>query len=240
MRQIIVVSIGLILWITGISFAYRDDYPPYKFKDGPPAHLNIKPLVKGEGDYNSKDGLVVVHLREPKPFEVEFSLKVGKATLVSTDQDTEWFPSTVFQADLEGNGLDDFIVFYNSRGPGLGGCQDRVEIYLRKKNGGFEKISYDTFDAGIEDFIGPDKEGKYKIIITGFYQDGRHSYFSYNIYEFGSYQLVNADTKIRGFPRFVQYTYKKNDKDTGRLTQQERHLQTKDKNGSIHYEDMLP
>ena len=238
--KITVFVIGLLLWVDGTSFAYWDSYPPYRFKDGSPTHLNVRPLVDGEGDYKSRDASIVVHLKERKPFEVEFSIKVGKATLVASDQHMEWFPSAVFQADLDGNGLDDFIVFYNSRGPGLGGCQDRVEIYLRKKNGGFEKISYDTFDAGIEDFIGPDKEGKYKIIITGFYQDGRHSYFSYNIYEFGSYQLVNADTKIRGFPRFVQYTYKKNDKDTGRLTQQERHLQTKDKNGSIHYEDMLP
>ena len=238
MRRTIVVSISLILWATGVSFGYRADYPPYKFKDGPPAHLNIKPLVSGEGDYKSKDGLVVVHLKEPKPFEVEFSLKVGKTTLVSSNKDMEWFPSAVFQVDLDNNGLNDFIVIYNSRGPGLGAHHDRVEIFLRKSKGGFEKISYDTFDAGIEDFIGPDKEGRYKVIITGFYQGDRHSYFSYNIYEFGSYQLVNADAKIRGFPKFVQYTYKKNDQDTERLTQQEKHLHTKEKYGSVQYEDI--
>ena len=227
--------IGLLLWVAGTSFGYWSNYPPHRFKDGPPAHLNVIPLVDGEGDYKSRDASIVVHLKERKPFEVEFSLKVGKATLVASDQHMEWFPSAVFQADLDGNGLDDFIVFYNSRGPGLGGHQDRVEIYLRKDSGGFEKISYDTFDAGIEDFIGPDKEGRYKVIIMGFYEgNDRHNYFTYNVYEFRDYRLVNADAKVK----FVRYTYKNNDQDAERVTQKERLLHTKEKNGSIHYENM--
>ena len=198
-----------------MSFAYRDDYPPYEFKDGPLSHLNVKPLVSGEGDYESKDSLVAVHLRERKPFQIDFFVKVGKTTLVSSNQEMDWFPSAVFQADLDGDGLDDFIVIFNSRGPGLGGHQDRVEIYLKKNNGGFEKISYDTFDAEIEDFIGPDKDGKYKVIITGFYQGDKHNYFTYDIYEFKGYRLVNADAKVKGFPKFVRYTYKNNDQDAG-------------------------
>ena len=103
--------------------------------------------------------------------------------------------------------------------------------------GGFEKISYYTFDAGIEDFIGPDKNGKYKVIITGFYQGNRHNYISYNIYEIKNYHLINADAKVKGFPKFIWYSNKPNDKDSGSLTQQERHLHAKEKNNSIHYEE---
>ena len=235
MKRIIAISIGLILCVTGVSFGYRADYPPFQFKNGPPAHLNIKPLVDGEGDYKSKDGSVVVHLKESKPFEVEFSLKVGKTTLVSSDQDTEWFPSAVFQADLNSDGRNDFIVIYHSRGPGLGMHHDKVEIYLGKKKGCFEKISYDTFDAGIEDFIGPDRQGRYKVIITGFYEGNKHNYFTYDIYEFRGDRLINADAKVKGFPKFIRYTHKKNDQDTKCLTQQERILHTEKKNGSIHY-----
>ncbi len=237
-RNITVLAVCLLLWETSISFAYRNDYPPYRFKDGPPAHLNIKPLVSGEGDYKSKDGLVIVHLKEPKPFEIEFFLKVGKTTLASSYKDMEWFPSAVFQTYLNNDTRNDFIVIYHSRGPGLGMHHHRVEIYLRKSSGGFEKISYDTFDAGIEDFIGPDKEGKYKVIITGFYQGDRHSYFSYNAYEFQDYRMVNADAKVEGFPKFIQYTYKNNDQDTELLTQRERLLHTKAKDRSIEYEDI--
>ena len=236
MIRIMIVGIGLILWVTGVSFGYWDSYPPYEYKNGPPTHLNAKPLVDGDTtDYKSKDGSVVVHLRERKSFEVEFYLKAGNTTLVSSNKNMEWFPCKIFQADLDGNGLDDFIVFYNSRGPGLGGHQDRVEIYLRKDSGGFEKISYDTFDAGIEDFIGPDKEGRYKVIIMGFYEgNDRHNYFTYNVYEFRDYRLVNADAKVK----FVRYTYKNNDQDAERVTQKERLLHTKEKNSSIHYEDI--
>ena len=235
--------IALVIFFMGLSlsstsFAYRDDYPPYRFKDGPQAHLNVKPLVSDEGDYKSEDESVSVHLKEPKPFEVEFSLKVGKTTLVSSNKDMEWFPSAVFQADLDNDGRNDFIVIYASRAPGLGGCQNRVEIYLTKQSGGFGKISYYAFDAGIEDFIGPDKEGRYKVIITGFYQGGRHNYFTYNVYEFKGYRLVNADAKVKGFPKFVWYSNKPNDKNAGRLTQKERLQHTKEKGSSIHYEDI--
>jgi hypothetical protein len=157
--------------------------------------------------------------------------------LVSPDQDMEDFPYEVYKADLTHNGRDDFIVFYSSRGPGLGSHRGRVEIYLRNKIG-FEKISYDAFDAGIEDFIGPDKEGKYKVIIEGFYQGDRHNYFSYNVYEFKNYRLVNADKKVKGFPKFVQYKIKNNDQDTVLLTSNERLQNTKEKDHSIHYEDI--
>jgi len=214
MRKIIVFTIGLLLWATGISFAYRDDYPPFEFKDGPPTHLNIKPLVSGEGDYKSKDGSVVVHLREAKLFEVEFFLKVGKTMLASSGQQMEGFPCSVYQADLDGNGLDDYIVFYNYRGTGLALCLDKVEIYLRKNNGTFKKIAYDTFNAGLEDFIGPDEKGRYKVIVTGFYEGSdRHNYFTYHIFEFKNYKLVNADSKVKGFPKCIWYTFRKNDQD---------------------------
>ena len=238
MRRIAIVSIGLVLWITGISFAYRNDYPPYRFKDDSPVHLNVKPLVSGEGNYKSKDKSVVVHLKEAKPFDVKFFLKVGKTILISSNQNMEWFPSAVFQVDLNNDSHNDFIVMYASRTPGLGGCQNRVEIYLRKNSGGFQKIAYNCLDAGIEDFAGPDKDGKYKIIITGFYEGDKHNYFTYNIYEFKNYRLTNADAKIERFPKFVQYTYKKNDQDTGRLTQQERLLHAKKKDNSICYKDI--
>lgn len=222
-----------------MSFGYRDDYPPYEFKEGPPSHLDVRPLVDGEGDFRSKDGSVVIRLKEPKPYKVEFSLQVGKTILASSGQNMEGFPCSVYQVDMDGNGLNDFIVFYNYRGPGLGMHHDKVEIYLGKNAGGFEKISYDIFDAGIEDFIGPDRQGRCRVIITGFYEGDRHNYVSYNIYEFRNYRLVNADAKVAGFPKFVQYTYEKNDKDAKRLTEQERRMHTKVKNSSIHYENIL-
>jgi len=210
-KKITVLAIGLLLWTAGKSFGYLSDYPPYKFKDGPLTHLNVKPLVSGEGDYKSKDGSVVVYLKEPKSYEVKFLLKVDKTILVSSNKDMEWFPSVVFQTDLNNDGHNDFIVIYNSRGPGLGGHQDKVEIYLGKKSG-FENISYFTLDAGIEDFIGPGKNGEYRVIKVEFYEgDDRHNYFVYHIFEFRNYRMVNVDKKVKGFPKHIKYTYRNND-----------------------------
>ena len=75
-----ILFMGISLLSLQVSFGYWEDYPPYKFKEAPPVHLNVKPLVSGEGDYD--DGSVVVNLKEPKPFEVEFSIKAGKTMLV--------------------------------------------------------------------------------------------------------------------------------------------------------------
>ena len=129
-------------------------------------------------------------------------------------------------------------MFYNYRGPGLGGHKDRVEIYLRKNEGGFEKVAYDTFDAGAKDFIEPDPDGRLEVIITGFYEGNRHNYITYNIYEFKNYRLVNADAKVKGFPKFVQYTYKNNDQDAVRITAKERLLHTWGKSSSISYKEI--
>ena len=47
------------------AYAYLDKYPPYKFKDGPPKHLEANTIVDYENpEYKSKDGKVYVHLSE--------------------------------------------------------------------------------------------------------------------------------------------------------------------------------
>ena len=223
---------------TGLSLAYWDNYPPYKFKSNRLPYLNVKPLVMNNKDYKSKDGSVAVHLSEPKLFEVEFFLKVNNIILASSDQKINGFPCAVFQADLDNNGLDDFIMVYNYRGSGLAAHQDRVELYLRKDKDSFERVSYDTFDAGLDDFIGPDKGGRCKVIITGFYQGDKHNYISYNIYEFKNYRLVNADAKVKGFPKFIRYTNMPNDEDTVRLNVKERLLHSQEKGSSISYKEI--
>jgi hypothetical protein len=216
------------------------DYPPYSFKEGPQLHLNVKPLVElsGMSDYKSKDGLVTAHLKEPRLFDVDFYLKAGKTLLACRGKTVDAFPCAIYKADLDNNGLEDFIIFYNYRGCGLGAHQDKVEIFLKKNSGGYRKISYDTFDAGLEDFIGPGTDGKYKIIMTGFYNADRHNYFSYNIYEFKSYRLVNSDSSAKGFPKFIWYTNRANDKNTAQLTGEERALYIREKNSSFLYEDI--
>lgn len=187
--------------------------------------------------YKSRDGKITARLKE-KADGFDFFLRDGKLVLAQIKEDTPPLPNSVYQVDLDGNGLKDFMIFYNYRGGGIGGQRDKVEIYLKKKQGSYEKISYDTMSAGLEDFVDLDRDGQYEIIITALYDGTKHNYFTYNIYKVSEYKLVNADAQFKGFPKFIWITYKKNDKDTSHLTQEERHSQSEKKNASIQYEDV--
>ena len=203
MRRIIALTIGLLLWSTGISFGYRADYPPYEFKDGPPSHLKAELLVDlDKHDYKSEDGNVIARLKDTDS-GIDFLLKEGKYVLVSDNIKEAPTPYSVYRADLDGNGLKDFIIFNWYGGCGIAMNSFRVDIFLKKKTGGYREISYDTLSSGLEDFVDMNKNCKYEVIITDIYSGQKHTYFSYDIYEFENYKLVNADKKFKGFPKFV-------------------------------------
>jgi hypothetical protein len=234
-RLIIVISI--LCMCSSMAYAYLDEYPPYKFKDGPPKHLQLDPLVSiDKSDYVSKDGSVIARLNESFASDLlDFSLKVNNTTLVQMTERELPMPYAVYQVDLDGNGLYDYIVFYSYHGNSLASLFSRVEIFLAEKDGVYNKISCESQGPGVEDFVDLDNDGKYEVIITDLRIVDGHTYFTYNIYEFKDYKLVNADAKFKGFPKFIWYTFKSNDKDTTRLTKEERALLTKEKNDSIKY-----
>lgn len=219
-------------------FAYFDNYPPYSFSKGAFAHLDTKSLVDfDKSKYKSKDGKIVARLKE-KAESFDFFLKDGKLFLARIKEDSLPLPNSVYQADLDGNGLKDFIILYNYRGSGLASQKDRVELFLKEKQATYQKISYDTYSSGLEDFVDLNKDGKYEVIITDFYSGSNHNYFTYNIYKIIDYKLVNADAEFKGFPKFVWITHKRNDKDTVHLTNEEKLSLTEKKNSSIQYEEV--
>lgn len=231
----LLILISLSLPLSDI-FAYVNNYPPYKFKEGPPKHIKAKLLVDSDRPrFKSKDGRIFVRLKEAAD-SFDFLLKDGKLVLARLTDTAVPLPNSVYQADLDGNGIRDFIVFYNYRGSGLESQRDRVDIFLKKKGGTYQKISFDTFSAGIEDFVDLDGGGKWEVIITDFYSGHRHNYFTYNIYKLKDYRLLNADIQYKGFPKFVWMTYNKNDKDTSHLTKEERLSHTDKKNNAVQYQ----
>ena len=68
---------------------------------------------------------------------------------------------------------------------------------------------------------------------------GKHPYITYSIYEFKDNKLLNADKKFKGFPKFVWYTPKANDKDTKKLKKKERSSHIAKKNSSIQYQKIV-
>ena len=185
------------------ALAYYENYPPYKFNQASYKQLDIEPIT--EADYP------------------EFIRK---------NYDKSLLPQ-VYRFDIDGNGLQDFIVLLQI---GLNTLLRGTDIYLQKKEGGYQKISFEGSGNGIEDFMDINRDGKYELIVTGMCSGKQHNYFTYSIYEFKDYKLVNADLKFKKFPKFIWITYKPNDKDTTYLTKEERARHVEEKNRSIKYE----
>jgi len=242
-KQLLIATL-ILLFTSTATYAYFENYPPYKFKNDPPMHIKAKLLVDlNKPEFKSGDGVIVASLSETAE-ESNFLLKEGKTTLlnrnIKTREEVAPIPHAVYQFDLDNNGLKDFIILSSYRGAGLAGYNDVVEILLKKQDGSYANITYDTMKSGIEDFVDLNKNDECEIIITGFHFDNKHNYFTYNIYEIKNYKLVNADSKFKGFPKFIWNTNKPNDKDTKHLTKEQRCYLSNEKDSSIYYNKIPP
>ena len=142
----------------------------------------------------------------------------------------------VFQFDIDRNGLQDYIVLLQI---GVNTFLRGTDIYLQKQKGRYQKISFEGTDNAIGDFVDINQDGRYEVIITSMCSNKEHNFFTYNIYEFHNYKLVNADKKYKGFPKFIWFTYKPNDKDTTLLSKEEKQKHIDEKNASIQYSTVL-
>ncbi|MDD4202198.1 MAG: hypothetical protein PHQ52_01895 [Candidatus Omnitrophica bacterium] len=154
------------------------------------------------------------------------------------------FNSTLERAielDLDGNGLNDCVVFRQYFGNSIAVLQGKVDIFLRFSETEFQHIYYEGFCIGSEDFVDMDKDGKSEIIrldlVRGADKKGKeHNYWGYNIYELVDGKMVNANEKYEGFPKYVWYTEKHNDKDTSHLTKEYREKLAKEQYSKIEQE----
>lgn len=179
-KQLIIITILLIL-ISSRAYAYFEDYPPYKFKDGPPKHLEAQELVGSEkSEYKSDDGQVHVRL-EGTNDTIDFVIQDGKTIVTSLKERESPMPCVVYWTDLDKNGLKDFIVFNWYEGCGLASQEYRIDIFLKKADGSYQRISYDTMGPDLEDFVDLNKDGKYEVIITDTYGGEKHNYFVFNL-----------------------------------------------------------
>ncbi len=225
-------------------FAYWAEYPPYSFKNGPFPHLASKPLVnlwEGPTEYRSVDKKIYAKVEEPSFRVVSLLLKDGDLVLAANNKRPEDppYPYAVYQIDLNGDGLNDFIVFWNYRGNGLAATDDRVEIFLRRKDGGYQKITFDTIGAGLDNFVDLNHDGKYEIIVSRWCNYQSHTYAAHSIYEFEGTKLINAYIKFDGFPKFIWFTNKLNDKETKHLTAKEKAAQVRIQDKAIEYRDII-
>ena len=230
-------SVGIVFSLMAFSSiceAYMEDYPPYLFKDGAPAHLKAEMILgQGQREYKSSDKQFTGKVQEESFETYDLILKDGKVTIVDIKKGDLPVPNVVYRGDVNGDGENDVIVLSSYRGNGLAANFDRVDIYLKGKKGKYHKVSYDTMSAGIEDFVDLNKDGNCEVIVTGFYGGKKHNYFTYSIYAIKGDSPVNADARFAGYPKFIQYTKKSNDKDTMHLTEKERKASVEKKNRDV-------
>ncbi len=237
-KKQLIFNLLISLSYIATAFAYMEDYPPHKFMDGKFKHLEINPIVNyNNSDYVSSDKQIVAKLYEDSN-TFNFLLKDGNTVLLMMDTWKAPMPYEVYQVDLNKDDLKDFIVFSSSRGCGLSAAVVTVNIFLKRSDGSYQGISYETMNAGLEDFLDLDNDDKYEVIKTDLYRGDKHNYWVYNIYEIKDYKLINANADYQDFPKFIWYTYKPNDKDTGHLTQKEKDAYINKINSGIKYEEV--
>jgi len=213
---------GLLCLSTGLANAYFENYPPYKFGQNPPAMIKTNLLVDYDhGDYKSNDGKVIARLVETSDI-FYFILSVNGVALQENKERSTPFAYAVYEGDLDSNGLKDYIVFSSNRGCGLASQLAIVDLYLSRADGRYDRVNYEVLGGGIEDFTDLNNDGSCEVILGDMYGGKGHNYFVYSIYNIKNGKLLNANSEFKGFPKFIWYTNKKNDKDTKHLTAEER------------------
>ena len=237
MKRICLIVLATFLIFCRSALAYRDDYPPYSFKEGAYSQIQSKLLTGNtKGEFRSDDGEKITVSLKWANEDSHFLLKKDGKVLMKAKDQAEFFPESVYQVNLDKNGFNDFIVFSGvPYGSGLGSHFGCVDIFLKSKRGKYRHVHYKSFDGGIEDFVDMNKDGRPEIILMSFYEAKKGNYFCYSIYEIKKWKLINADSKYKGFPKFIRYTNKKNDKNATQLTAKEKALHIKEVESKISY-----
>ncbi len=230
----------ILLLLSNISpaQAYFENYPPFRFSQNPPVSFKTNLLVDYDHpEYKSNDGKVIAKLNETSD-TFDFLLKVGGVVLQEKKEKSTPLAYAVYEGDLDKNNISDFIVFSSERGCGLASQLSIVDIYLAKADGGYDCVHYESLGGGIEDFIDYNKDGSSEVLISDMYGGDKHNYFAYSVFKIEDGRLVNANHDIKGFPKFIWYTEKKNDKDTKHLTNDEKAQFIKKINSQIKYTEI--
>ena len=118
--------------------------------------------------------------------------------------------------DVNGDNLSDIKIVIPYMGNGLAAMNQRVIYLFQKTDGHFNKISFlDKMDANRpeRDFNGDNQFEIITMTLNG-YED--HNYWTFNIYNYVSGELINQNTKF-DYPIMIQYLFRENFKVTDKI-----------------------
>ncbi len=239
--SLLILTLASLGYYCDSTFAFLTNYPPYESNNGLFKKVEVETLVdSNKGVFRSKDNHILVSLTYTG-VDFEFIVREGHNDLVQKKSENSPIPFSVYRVDLDGNGLKDFLIFYNYDQWLYDVQEDKVEIILKKDDNSYRTISYDTITAGLGDFVDLDKDGKYEVIITDIYNRKKQNYITYNVYTFKELNLVNVDSKYDDTLLSVWYENPINDDDKieSDFTKKEKSLHAEQKNSAIQYQTIL-
>jgi hypothetical protein len=124
---------------------------------------------------------------------------------------------TLYYADINGDSLKDlkFLCWYG--GCGIASLNERV-IYLFQQPGEkFIKLSFIDMSQSTRPERDMDGDGNYEIITMNLDHFEKHSYFTYNLYNFSGGTLKNVNEKY-DYPIMIQFLTKDNYKVTNKIS----------------------
>jgi len=133
--------------------------------------------------------------------------------------------SSVYTADLNADGVPDYVLFTYSGGCGLA-AQMTWGTFLLSSPAGYKSTCLLSYDMKPTDCV--DIDGRAHWVRSSFIsgeegKDGRrHNYWVYNLLGFAEGALVSANDRDRRFPKWVLYSFGPNHRETDQLTDEQR------------------
>jgi len=122
-------------------------------------------------------------------------------------------PTESICADLNGDGITDFVTDHSRHGNGLGASfHDRL-VVISSSTGGYKFWVLESMDPSPEDFVGfGDLEPIVMITTTFANSEGAvpHSYYVYDLWKFRDGEVVPANDLDSRFPKWVWMTLAEN------------------------------
>lgn len=255
MRKVtaLLFAVSLVLVSCLVSSASPANYPPYSFKSGPYKQFPMKLVysyVMKKDVVNHGD--LTVEVSDTEYLTKDIELIIGSKIIYRA---YDCSPATeIYVGDLDGNRLEDILFIHPSIANGLGLQGSEIVIMLKMSHSPLKYMEISVKNSASEshlmpvypedsDFTDMNNDGKCELIICGFYygaKDGiQYNYFSYSIFRFIDYKLVNSNEAFKGFPKFVWFSFEPNDKDTSKLPESIRNKHVDEVNGAICYKEIL-